>query len=403
MPTQQRMASDARGEAEVRAAERERRRALSIFGRFTSHAAILAVSAIAFTLAGVQLGAVDAAGRQNASGLPAGGGQRSSRLGRSPTVLQRSDRFGAVSDAGSAKGPGPFGGEGTVITRDAGVIVPAAAAASSEPGAPSAQGAQKVVEARTQIVTYKVQPGDALLTIAQKYGLSPDTLAWSNPAVEDNPEFLRVGQELTILPVDGVYYSVNRGDTLAGIAKRFKVEPAAIENYPLNDFSNGLQAGAKIIIPDGVKPAVDRASVAPVVTQRRAPANPAGVFVGAGAATGTFGWPANGTITQGFWAYHRGLDIANNLGSPIYASDGGYVAYVGGSSVGYGLMILLDHGNGFRTLYAHLSNFYVEQGQYVGKGHVIGAMGSTGYSTGPHLHFEIRYNGATQNPYAYLP
>jgi murein DD-endopeptidase MepM/ murein hydrolase activator NlpD len=404
--TQKRTVADAVAEEEKRETERERRRAISIFGRFTSHAAILAVSVIAFVLAGLQFGSAEAAGRQSANPGTPGGEQGNGRLGRSPTVLQRSDRLGAVNDASGPKGPGQFGGEGAVITRDAGVILPAAAAvpgAADAPGGQNSPGVPVVVEARAQIITYRVQPGDALLTIAQQFGLSPDTLAWSNPAVEDNPEFLRVGQELTILPVNGVYYTVKSGDTLAGIAKRFKVEPSSIENYQLNDFGGGLQAGAKIVVPAGIKAVVERAVAAPSVTQRRAPSNQAGVSVGSGAATGAFSWPTQGTITQGFWAYHRALDIANSIGTPIYAADGGYVAYAGWSNVGYGYMILIEHGNGFRTLYGHLSYYYVDQGQYVGKGQVIGAMGSTGNSTGPHLHFEIRYGGATQNPNAYLP
>jgi murein DD-endopeptidase MepM/ murein hydrolase activator NlpD len=108
-------------------------------------------------------------------------------------------------------------------------------------------------------------------------------------------------------------------------------------------------------------------------------------------------------LTQGYYAYHRGLDIANAIGIPIAAADSGYVAYAGWDNTGYGYMLLINHGNGFQTLYAHLSQYYVDPGQAVARGQVIAAMGSTGNSTGPHLHFEIRYGGVQQNPLFYLP
>ncbi|MCS6848111.1 MAG: M23 family metallopeptidase [Candidatus Roseilinea sp.] len=158
----------------------------------------------------------------------------------------------------------------------------------------------------------------------------------------------------------------------------------------------------RIVVPGGVKPFVPRVVEVDV---RRAPASgasntgPAPRF----AAGGAFAWPTRGYISQGFRYYHRGVDIANAIGVPIYASDGGYVTYAGWSNVGYGYMVQIDHGNGFSTLYAHLSQWYVDPGQAVSRGQIIGAMGSTGNSTGPHLHFEIRYGGVPQNPLVYLP
>jgi murein DD-endopeptidase MepM/ murein hydrolase activator NlpD len=116
-----------------------------------------------------------------------------------------------------------------------------------------------------------------------------------------------------------------------------------------------------------------------------------------------FLWPTQGTITQNFWWGHGALDIALATGTPVAASDGGIVTFAGWDNSGYGYMVMLDHGNGFSTLYAHLSQYFVDAGQTVARGQTIAAMGSSGRSTGPHTHFEVRYNGAPQNPMFYLP
>jgi murein DD-endopeptidase MepM/ murein hydrolase activator NlpD len=259
-------------------------------------------------------------------------------------------------------------------------------------------------EARAGIITYTVQPGDNVETIAQRFGVLPTTIVWSNSEVEENPDLLRVGQELTILPVDGILYTVKANDTLSGIAERFKVKIEDIIRSPLNNLSDGanLVPGMRIVIPGGVKPFVPKV-VRPQAARQPAPGRryvgPAPSFF----ASGAFAWPTRGYISQYFRTYHRGLDIANAIGTPIAASDGGYVTYAGWSNIGYGYMVQLDHGNGFSTLYAHLSQWYVSPGQSVARGQIIGAMGSTGNSTGPHLHFEIRYGGVPQNPLLYLP
>jgi murein DD-endopeptidase MepM/ murein hydrolase activator NlpD len=110
-----------------------------------------------------------------------------------------------------------------------------------------------------------------------------------------------------------------------------------------------------------------------------------------------------GTITQGYWYGHRAIDIGAPPGSAVLATDGGFISFAGWTDVGYGYLIVVDHANGFATYYAHLSNLYVMEGQAVDRGKVIGAVGNTGNSTGPHLHFEVRYEGTQQNPRAYLP
>ena len=109
-----------------------------------------------------------------------------------------------------------------------------------------------------------------------------------------------------------------------------------------------------------------------------------------------FAWPAHGIITQSFWEYHPGIDIANDVGTPEFAADSGTVVFAGWGS--YGIYVEIDHGNGFHTVYGHMSAVLVATGQVVTQGQRIGLMGATGRATGPHLHFEIRYQGVAQNP-----
>ncbi len=257
--------------------------------------------------------------------------------------------------------------------------------------------------ARTSIVTYTVREGDNVASIAQRFNLQTSSIIWANKELEEDPNILLVGQVLNILPVDGVLYEVQPSDTLSGIAERFKVKMEDIIKYPLNNLADGsnLVPGQRIIIPGGVKPTPLR--VVGVNQPRRV--TPGTRYVGPAPsfmASGAFIWPTRGYLSQGYHAQHLGIDIANGVGTPIAAADGGYVTFAGWSPVGYGYMVTLDHGNGFTTLYAHLSQWYVNPGQSVAPGQVIGAMGSTGRSTGPHLHFEIRYNGVPMNPLIYL-
>jgi murein DD-endopeptidase MepM/ murein hydrolase activator NlpD len=248
---------------------------------------------------------------------------------------------------------------------------------------------------RVEISNYTVQPGDTIFGIAAAYGLDPETVMWANATIEQNPDLLSVGQELTILPVDGVYYQVGGKDTLDSIAGSFKVTAADIIGFKLNELDPDnpvIKRGQWLIIPGGVKPYVPK--------QVQAYAGP--IPEGAQKGSGNFSWPTSGSISQSYWAHHRAIDIAGATGSPIYAADSGFVIEAGTSDVGYGRMILIDHGNGYQTLYAHMNKLLVKVGDSVPKGQLIGEMGRTGNATGPHLHFEVRENGNLRNPFNYL-
>ncbi|GAB4539174.1 MAG: hypothetical protein Kow0063_27730 [Anaerolineae bacterium] len=250
---------------------------------------------------------------------------------------------------------------------------------------------------RDEITRYVVQSGDTIFGIAARFGLAPETIMWANGRfVEDNPDLLRIGQELVILPVDGVYHQVGGSDTIEAIAAAYKVEPAAIINYPLNDLDPDnpqIVAGQWLVVPGGTKPYIPRTVVAysgPIPED-------------ASRGTGVFGWPTAGQITQGYWDRHRAIDIGTWQGAPVVAADSGYVVAAGWDDSGYGRMVVIDHSNGFQTLYAHMQVYYVEVGDSVAKGEQIGEVGSTGNSSGPHLHFEVRQNGIQRNPFGFLP
>ncbi len=248
---------------------------------------------------------------------------------------------------------------------------------------------------RRDVEIYIVQPGDTVQGIAAYYGLQPETLMWSNPAIEDTPDLLKIGQEVIILPIDGVYHEVQEGDSLSSIAQKYKVETTAITDISWNklnppDFT--ITPGVSLIVAGGTKPLITK-----VVTSYSGPV-PTG-----STGSGQFRWPVLGRITQDFWSGHRAIDIGVPSNTPVYAADSGYVSFVGWTDVGYGYLVRVDHGNGYETWYAHNNSFAVTLGESVERGQVIAYSGSTGRSSGPHVHFEIRYLGVLQNPRIYLP
>ncbi len=268
------------------------------------------------------------------------------------------------------------------------------------------------------VITYTVEKDDTLFSIADAYGLKPETLLWGNfDTLESNPHWLVPDQELRILPVNGAYYEWNDGDNLTSVADFFEVEPQVILEYPGNRFdltiasvdNPGLEPGDPLIVPGGKRKVVDWG---PPQISRNDPASAAyygpghcgSIYTGA-VGSGVFVWPTDYQyITYGYNSViHRAIDLGGAVGDNIYASDAGVVVYAGWSNWGYGNLIVLDHGNGWQTAYAHMSSLSVGCGQSVFQGTVIGAMGSTGNSTGPHLHFETVINGAKPNPLNVLP
>jgi LysM repeat protein len=251
---------------------------------------------------------------------------------------------------------------------------------------------------RGKIIDYTVVDGDTISSIANKFGISTDTILWQNNLRDSDS--IKIGQTLEILPVSGIAHTVQKGDTVYSIAKKYGLPSSeAIAEFPFNSFANDetfdLAIGQTIIVPNGVKPSLF-GTVSPAIAVQITPN--AGTVV----ASGRFAWPTQGVITQGFYWYHPGVDIANNAMPSILAADSGRIIAEGWDNTGYGNRIIIDHGNGLQTLYAHMSAFYVTMGQTVNRGDAIGRMGSTGHSTGPHLHFEIHSNGGRLNPLSYL-
>lgn len=249
-------------------------------------------------------------------------------------------------------------------------------------------------KSRAEIEEYEVKPGDTLASIAEKFVLTVDTIKWQNNLKGDS---IKPGQKLEILPVTGIAHKVKSGESIYSIAKRYGVDAQNIVNFDFNEFEDidtfALSVGQTLIVPNGVPPQ------APAIARRGVQMAP--VIAGVRGA-GQFIWPTTGTITQSPVVYHMALDIANRALPPVIASDGGSVVFSGCIGYGYGCHVIIDHGNGFSTLYGHLSRIDVSAGQAVGQGQTLGRLGSTGRSTGPHLHFEIRVGGVPKNPLNYL-
>lgn len=248
---------------------------------------------------------------------------------------------------------------------------------------------------RDKIVDYKVVSGDTFASIGKKFGVSIDTIKWANNKKDD---IIKPDQILKIPPITGVVHKVVSGDTIYTIAKKYNASPQNIVNFIFNEFTDqdtfGLQVGQLIYVPDGVIEEEKPKYIAMAPSYAQVVAGVRG--------TSNFIWPTNGVITQYPTWYHMALDIANNAAPPVLAADTGTVTFAGCIQYGYGCHIIIDHANGFQTLYGHLSVISVSAGQAVNQGQQIGTMGSTGRSTGTHLHFEVRSGGTLLNPQDYL-
>ena len=267
---------------------------------------------------------------------------------------------------------------------------------------------------RQEVITYTVRSGDTLFGISEKYGITPETILWSNAILKDDPHLLRPDQELLISPVTGVVRVVHEGDTVDGLASVYRADSEDIINWPGNQLdpdNPALIEDSVIVVPGGERdfvqwtvPRIARAKRNPL-PMSAGPGACTGGYQGGAVGSGSFIWPASNRYLSGYnySGYHPAIDIAAGLGAPIYASDSGVVVFAGWSNWGYGYKGVVDHGNGWQTLYSHLSQWNVNCGQSVYQGTVLGLSGSTGNSTGPHLHFEINYQGTRVNPWNYLP
>lgn len=267
---------------------------------------------------------------------------------------------------------------------------------------------------RQEVKDYNVTTGDSIFGIAQAFNIKPETVLWANyDLLNDNPDFLSLDMQLKIPPVDGVLYEWKEGDTLEGVAARFEAESEDILNWPGNQLDltePELEAGQLVMVPGGHREF--RQWIVPTIPRGRAGVSTS--LYGAGACsgsyegaygTGTFVWPAANHYLSGndYWSGHLAIDIAAGEGAAIYAADSGVVVFAGPAFGGYGNMVMIDHGNGYQTLYAHMSSVGAGCGASVSQGQYIGIAGSTGRSTGAHLHFEVRYQGGFVSPWFVLP
>ncbi len=269
---------------------------------------------------------------------------------------------------------------------------------------------------RDEIIEYTVKPGDVVGSIADRFDVSVKTILWANDLSYNS--YIRPGQKLKILPVSGVLHKVSSGDTLKGIANKYNAEVEEIVEY--NDLASktSIQVGQQLIIPDGEKnqrisqtqqsqsqqttqtsQVTQQSESEPKVKQATSPSRSVDTPAGSG-----YIWPTTvHNITQYFGWRHTGLDIAGSRGTELLASKSGRVIKSScGWNGGYGCYVVINHGGGVRTLYAHAYRLYVSRGERVTQGDVIASMGSTGRSTGPHVHFEVRIRGRKKNPLKYI-
>ncbi|HLC05801.1 MAG TPA: peptidoglycan DD-metalloendopeptidase family protein [Anaerolineales bacterium] len=267
---------------------------------------------------------------------------------------------------------------------------------------------------RLEVIRYTVQQGDSVFGIAEGFNLEPESLLWGNfDVLNDDPHMLRPGQELNILPVNGTYYQWKTGDTLESVAEGFGVDLEDLVDWPgnsLDPLDPEVQPGTWLVIPGGKRsfrqwfvPAIARGQAG--VGSAYGPGGCGESYAGGAIGTGGFIWPSANHSVSGndYWGGHLAIDVAGATGDLVWAADSGVVVFAGWSTVGYGYMIMIDHGTGWQTLYGHLSAVRVVCGESILQGSTIGAIGSTGNSTGSHLHFETRLDGGFVNPHFVLP
>lgn len=272
---------------------------------------------------------------------------------------------------------------------------------------------------RIEILKYEIKQGDNLFGISEKFNLTPETVFWGNwYKLGGDPHILRPGQVLNILPVEGVLHIWTLGEGLNGVAKFYGVTPEEIINWPGNNLDQSIsrsqppiEAGTELVVPGGRRelPSWQMVRITrsdPAVAKVLGPGYCGSVYSGS-IGDSVFGWPTASTGVSGYSfipGVHEAIDIGGAIGLGIFASDDGVVVYSGWNDWGYGLVIVVDHGNGWQTLYAHLSQINAGCGQSVSQGELVGLMGCSGNCTGPHLHFEMRHdNWGRVDPMSILP
>lgn len=354
--------------------------ALSLFRSSVFWSAVLALAVLGVAVAGVRARAVTPAKTEVEQSLPPTS---------APTLLQIEDLppFAEAQEVGISR------------LSDVHTIIP------SRP--------------RLGLLKYLVQRGDTLFGIADKFGLKPESILWGNwYELDGDPHFIAPGQDLIILPVDGTLHRWSAGEGLNGVATFYGVTAQDILDWPGNDLDPSMDPanpdideGRGLIVPGGKREPPSWQLVR-ITRSNPAVAN----ILGPGACSavsngpigdGAFGWPTPSTAVTGnpyIPGVHEAIDIGGGAGNAIYASDDGVVVYAGWNDWGYGYTVVLDHGNGWQSLYAHNGQVKVGCGQAVFQGNVIAGMGCTGSCSGTHLHFELRSDAFGRvNPLNFLP
>ncbi len=250
---------------------------------------------------------------------------------------------------------------------------------------------------RTEPIAYVVEGGDTLYGIGEKFKVSLDAIKYVNNLTDDS--VLKPGQEIIIPPMIGLIHKVASGDTLQSIAKKYDVPSQAIADFNYLLDTTKIAVGTELVIPGAKVPQ-------PVYVPPSIPATIIPPSADPGATKGWCMWPTSvNIVTQYFSWYHNGVDIATPWGAsmpPLYACGSGTVVRAGWDPWGLGLHVRIVHPGGYETTYGHMSKIYVSYGEEVDKGETIGLMGNTGRSTGPHVHFTVKYNGVAQNPMNYI-
>lgn len=279
------------------------------------------------------------------------------------------------------------------------VVAPLQPVVGESTGNNSGNTGTRVIETHAKPFIYTVEDGDTIAGIASKFGISTNTVLWANGL--DGSDIIKSGDHITILPTTGVLHTVTSGDTVSEIASKYDAKPDQVIAYNNLGEDAKLVIGQKIIVPEGyIAPRTVPRTVSANTHIARDPDNeptppPQDSTEVAGKG---FVWPTmTKHISQYFKWGHTGIDIDNRSRPSVFAAQNGTVEFTGRLG-GYGNLIIVNHGAGLTTYYAHLDKFYVSPGQKVAKGAAIGKMGSTGHSTGPHVHFEVRRYGKPVNP-----